>query len=78
MSLLSLNCLVFGNSLDEMFTIEIPRTENVSILKDIIREKSISSFRTFPARKLDLWKVCLPLDNLETIQGMDLENNHHL
>jgi crinkler effector protein len=37
---LSLNCLVLGDDLEKMFTVKIPKTENVSILKDWIEEGS--------------------------------------
>lgn len=78
MSLLSLNCWVVGDSLDEIFTIEISRTKNISILKEIIKEKNANSFGNFDSKQLDLWKVCLPPDNLDTILSLKLENHTKL
>jgi hypothetical protein len=56
---LSLNCLVFGDEEDKIFTVKIPKTENVSILKDRIKEKKASLFNHVDASDLDLWKVDL-------------------
>jgi hypothetical protein len=55
-----LNCLVLGRPLDEIFTIEIARTANVSALKDLIKEKTRSEFDAINANRLGLWNVsCL-------------------
>jgi Crinkler effector protein N-terminal domain len=78
MSLLSLNCWVIDDSPEEIFTIEILRTKNVSILKEIIKEKNANSFGNFDSKQLDLRKVCLPLDNLDTISSLKLENTTKL
>jgi hypothetical protein len=39
MQLLCLNCFIDGDKSNETFTVKIPKTENVSILKDSIKEK---------------------------------------
>ena len=39
---LSLNCLIHGEDQEKMFTVEIAKTKNVSILKDLIKEKNAS------------------------------------
>ena len=76
---LSLNCWIDCDSdssdLDDIFTITIPGENNVSNLKEIIKEKNNFSF---PAQKLKLWKVCLPLDKFYTISSLKLENNTKL
>lgn len=72
MPLLSLNCWVVDDSLDEIFTIEITGEKSISALKEIIKEKN--NF-TFPAKKLELFKICLPLDNFYTISSQKLDNN---
>ena len=41
----SLNCLVEGDNVDKMFTVEVLKTKNISILKELIKEKNPSSFR---------------------------------
>ena len=47
-----------------MFTICLPSTENVSTLKDKIKERNPLSFN-LDARYLLLWKVDIPLDNYD-------------
>ena len=61
---LSINCLVFGDNPKEMSTIEIPRAKNVSILKEIIKEKNSNLFSNFDSKQLDLWKSSAPLADL--------------
>ena len=78
MSMLSLNCWVVGDSRDEIFTVKIHKTKNVSILKDIIKEKNIDLFNNFDSKQLRLWKVCLPLDNFDTTSSLSFENHTNL
>ena len=49
-----------------MFTVKIPRTDNVSILKDLIKEKKASRLKDIDASDLDLWKAEFPIDDLFT------------
>jgi hypothetical protein len=39
MSALSLNCLLLNDDSKRVFTVEIPETKNVSILKELIKGK---------------------------------------
>ena len=64
--LFSLNCFVVGDDPDRMFTVKIPKTENVSILKDLIKEKKAPHLNHVAASDLDLWKVDVPIDDLPT------------
>jgi len=64
--LLSLICLVVGDDPDRVFTVKIPKTENVSILKDMIKEKKAPHLDHVAASDLDLWQVSIPIDDLET------------
>jgi hypothetical protein len=43
-----------------MFTVKIPKTENVSILKDLIKEKKSPHLDHIAASDLDLWLVSQP------------------
>ena len=61
---LSLNCLIHGEVQEMMFTVKIPKTENVSILKDLIKEKKAPHLNHVAASDLDLWMVDLLLDEL--------------
>ena len=59
---LSLNCLVLGDELEKIFTVKIDKTENVSILKDLIKEKKAPHLDHVAASELDLWMVDRCLD----------------
>jgi Crinkler effector protein N-terminal domain len=61
---LSLNCLIHDEVQEKMFTVKISKTENVSILKDLIKEKKAPHLNHVAASDLDLWKVDLRLDDL--------------
>jgi hypothetical protein len=61
---LSLNCLVLGDEPEKMFTLEVEKTKNVSILKDRIKEKNSNSFGNIDSKNIELWKFDLPLDEL--------------
>ena len=63
---LSLNCFVLGDNPDRFFTVKIEKTENVSILKDLIKEKKSHHFNHIAASDLDLWLVSFPVDDLKT------------
>ena len=63
MSTLSLNCLLFDDdSKRQVFTVKIPKSENVSILKELIKEKKAHHLAHLDASDLILWKVRLPID----------------
>jgi Crinkler effector protein N-terminal domain len=61
---LSLNCLVLGDKPERMFTVKIPKTDNVSILKKLINEKNLNLFGNIDLKNIDLWKVDLHMDEL--------------
>jgi hypothetical protein len=60
---LSLNCFVLGDDLNKVFTVKIPKTKNVSILKDRIKEKNSNSFGNVDSKNIDLWNVSIPIDD---------------
>jgi hypothetical protein len=64
MQLLSLNCFLVGDDPDRTFTVEIPKNKNVSILKDLIKEKNPSSLGNVDVKNIDLWHVSFPIDDL--------------
>jgi hypothetical protein len=61
---LSINCLLLGIDSSEVFTVKIPKTENVSILKDLIKEKQSPRLNHVDASELTVWKVSLPVDTI--------------
>ena len=63
MSTLSLNCLLFDDdSKRQVFTVEIPVSKNVSIIKELIKAKKARRLADLDASDLILWKVRLPID----------------
>jgi len=62
--LLSLNCFILGDNPDRTFTVEIPHTKNVSILKKLIKEEKAPHLDHIAASDLDLWQVSFPIDEL--------------
>ena len=60
--LLSLNCFVLGSDSSEIFTVEILKTKNVSILKKTIKEEQSRRLNHVDASELILSQVCLAMD----------------
>ena len=74
--LLSINCFFFGDELEKIFTVKIDKTENISILKDLIKEKKAPHLDHVAASDLNLWNVSIPMDDnagerLENIDNLD-------
>ena len=72
--MLSLNCFVLGGDSSEVFTVEILKTKNVSILKDLIKEKQSPRLNHVVASELILSQVSLPVDDdlEESLNHVDL------
>lgn len=60
---LELNCLVLGDDHSHIFTIEILGTKNISVLKEVIKDKKKPIFDHVPADALKLFKDSLPVDD---------------
>ena len=58
-----INCFVLGDKEDNVFTVKIPKTDNVSILKGEIKKEKSHLLSHTDASDLDLWKVCRPIDD---------------
>ena len=58
-----LNCFVLGDKEDSVFTVKIPKTDNVSILKKLIKEEKAPHLNHVAASDLELWEVSFPIDN---------------
>ena len=74
MSTLSFNCFVLGSDSSEVFTVKISKTENVSILKDLIKEKQSRRLNHVDASELILSEASLPVDAdlEESLKNVDL------
>jgi len=67
MSTFALNCLLLDDdSKRQVFTVEIPESKNVSILKKIIKEEKAHQLAHLDASDLILWKVRLPPDQSQS------------
>ena len=62
MSMLSLNCLLLNDDSAQVFTVEIPASKNVSILKKMTKEEKARHLNHLAASDLVLWKVRVPTD----------------
>jgi hypothetical protein len=62
MSILSLNCLLVNDDSTQVFTVKIPKTDNISILKKLIKEEKAPHLDHLAASDLILWKVRLSTD----------------
>jgi hypothetical protein len=59
---LSLNCFLLGTNSSGVFTVKIPKTKNVGILKALIKEKQSPRLNRVVASDLTVWKVSLSDD----------------
>ncbi len=62
MSTLSLNCLLLNDDSTQVFTVKILMTDNVSILKKLIKEEKTRHLAHLDVSDLILWKVRVPTD----------------
>ncbi|KAM6494978.1 hypothetical protein JOM56_009601, partial [Amanita muscaria] len=59
---LKLKCLIRGADRKHLFSIQIGDDENVSTLKEFIKDKRKNAFKDVDAVDLDLWKVAIVID----------------
>ena len=78
---LSINCFFLGGDSSEDFAVEILKTQNVSILKDLIKEKQSPHLNHVIASELILSQVSLPMDSImpeltvESVEGQKLQQS---
>ncbi|TFK19282.1 hypothetical protein FA15DRAFT_648623 [Coprinopsis marcescibilis] len=65
MSGITLHCLVSGDGADKIFPVDIASNDNVSILKDMIKEELAVLFKHIGAKDMQLFKVSLPAADAE-------------
>ncbi|KAG2363251.1 hypothetical protein BDR07DRAFT_1608996 [Suillus spraguei] len=61
---LHINCWFPCEDISHVFSVTIPRTDNVSHLRDAIKKEKISMYDFLPAHLLELWKVDITPKNL--------------
>lgn len=65
MGLLSLNCYLLDDDPRRLFTVKVLETENISILKKLIKEEKANTLKDVDASDLDIWKVDIPILNFQ-------------
>ena len=72
--LLSTNCFVLGDKLNEAFAVKVLRTDNVSILKKLVKEEKAPRLDYVAASELNLTQVSLAVngDLEESLKKVDL------
>jgi len=76
-SLLTLNCLIFGNDADSIFPVKIKNMESVGSLRVAIRNENRITFQNVEANSLDLWMVSILVneDINEMLEELALQND---
>ena len=76
---LALNCFLVGDDPNQIFTVEIPKNQNVSIFKDLIKKKKFPQYIQIIASNLKIWRVDLPIpDFLESLEKIKLDDTNSL
>ena len=70
-----LNCLVYGETIERAFPVDIPVAKTVGDLKEMIKIKQQPKFDRFTANELDVWKVNIPSNYPENPFLKVLEEN---
>ena len=73
---ITLFCIVQGTSTP--FPVDIDSNLSVGHLKDAIKAKKPNDFAGIDADRLRLWKVEIPADRDDLIQGQTLQDNDQL
>jgi len=66
---LRLNCWVLGEDSTRIFPVEIDRDKDVGALKKAIKEEKKKAFDHIDADSLEVWKVCIPIDEDTNLQA---------
>ncbi|KAH9167869.1 hypothetical protein EDB89DRAFT_1649638 [Lactarius sanguifluus] len=70
---LQLNCFVLGEDRNNIFSVKIPNTENVSSLRRAIKDKNNITFRDVEADTLTLLRVSVPDDDNPKLKLSELD-----
>ena len=61
-----LYCLTLGDAIERSFLVEISKDLSVSDLRKVIKNETEPRFKDTPANDLILWKVNIPVDNIDS------------
>jgi hypothetical protein len=56
-SSISLNCSILGPDVTEVFPVEVSLSDNVGVLKKLIKKEFEHELKQVDARRLGIWKV---------------------
>ncbi|RUP49356.1 hypothetical protein BC936DRAFT_142733, partial [Jimgerdemannia flammicorona] len=68
-------CLVYGDSVECAFPVDIRKSKLISHLKDKIKEKKAPYFNHIAADELTLYLVDMAVENPTLLKDLKLENN---
>src|SRR5436189_5862061 len=75
---IALLCLVKGNTLANVFPVDINRDQLVGHLKKAIKAEKHKTFHGVEADELKLWKVTIPGDQDDQLRNLILQNSDEL
>ena len=72
-----LRCVTYRRSANNIFRVWIRKDDEVSDLKEVIKEKKQNDFANIDADRLTLWRVSVPVDDNAdaALAGLVLENS---
>jgi hypothetical protein len=76
--IITINCLVRGESVQNAFPVDIEKSKSIGHLKDKIKDKKSVEFRDVDADRLELWKVNISGDDGAALEQLVLEDNKKL
>ena len=79
-STLKLNCLVFGDDLNNIFQVTVPGSETIATLKEAIKDKKQVALEHVDADALQLWNVSIVVDDgfKENVGKVELRDEEEL
>src|SRR4051794_4063314 len=77
-SIITLICLVKGNTTVNAFPVNIGSNKLIGHLKKVIKAEKAPEFDNFPADKLKLWKVEIPDDRNDLLSNLTLHEQTEL
>ncbi|PKY58869.1 hypothetical protein RhiirA4_481145 [Rhizophagus irregularis] len=77
-SIISLICLLEGDTFANAFEIDIEKNNSICKLKEIIKKKNAQTFANIDAKDIRLWKVNIPDDREDQLINLSLQDKDEL
>jgi hypothetical protein len=77
-SVITLTCLIQGNTPADAFEVDIEESKSISKLKDIIKKKNAQTFANVDAKDIKLWKALIPDDHNDQLRTLTLQHKDEL